>query len=65
MANIKPEETTGDIQVEKVKRSRIVGSKENYEKYICPSCESLLIDAVQCGCGHRYCKKCAISLLEE
>ena len=64
MANIKLEETTSDILVEKVKKNRIVSSKESYEKYICPSCESLLEEAVQCGCGHRYCKKCAISLLD-
>ena len=62
MANCRGDKITSDYH--RVTRERIV-SKENYEKYICPHCEYLLEDAVQSGCGHRLCKRCAESVFKE
>ena len=43
----------------KIPKSRIISSREVWEKYICPFCEHLLQEAVQSACGHRVCRSCA------
>lgn len=67
MADSRQEESTKPVsdavEVKKIKRDRIIDSKD-VEKYICPCCDCLLEDAVQSGCGHRLCKKCAIDMFE-
>ena len=39
-------------------------SAANAEQFLCAECKLLLSDPVQSSCGHRFCKSCADSMLE-
>lgn len=51
--------------LKKVDATRIKTPKEVWEKYICPSCNHLLDEAVQCACGHRLCRDCAVEIFKK
>ena len=37
----------------------IFKNKDDFNRYRCPKCDSLLREAVQLSCGDRLCKSCA------
>lgn len=57
--------STDNIKVDKITKDRIKGSQDVWEKYICPACKCLLEEAVQCACGHRLCRSCAVEKFNE
>lgn len=40
----------------------LAANNEEAERYLCPSCDHILKDAVQINCGHWMCEKCASDL---
>lgn len=52
--------------MKKVEKDRIKTlPTEVWEKYICPYCGYLLDEAVQCACGHRLCRSCAVDMFDK
>ena len=60
-----PSSDNSQRKVLRVPRERVRGSKEIWDKYICPKCDNLLEEAVQCACGHRLCRVCAVEIFNE
>ncbi len=42
----------------------IFKDKETLARFLCPSCRHLLRDPVQPSCGHRLCKPCADTIID-
>ena len=44
--------------VNPVKCNMIINPKSQWEEYICPCCDELMVNPVLTSCGHRMCYKC-------
>ena len=46
------------------RNSSIFKEKETLARFLCPSCRCLLQDPIQPSCGHRLCKPCADTIID-
>ena len=52
-------------KVVRVLKDRVTTPIEVWDKYICSCCGELLDEAVQCACGHRLCRSCAVDIFNK